>query len=58
MIVSLTRPNPKFQGKPFKVATLGRWIVILTGRQYIQDLSGASDDIVSIAKPTIEVWSA
>ncbi|KXN80597.1 Ent-kaurene oxidase, partial [Leucoagaricus sp. SymC.cos] len=43
-----------FNGKPFKVATFARWIVVLSGRQHIQDLSGASDDLMSILKPTIE----
>ncbi|KXN84575.1 Ent-kaurene oxidase [Leucoagaricus sp. SymC.cos] len=43
-----------FGGKPFKIATFARWLVVLSGRKYIQDLASASDEVISIAKPTIE----
>ncbi|KAF5349709.1 hypothetical protein D9756_008944 [Leucocoprinus leucothites] len=44
----------KFHGRPFKVATPTRWIVVLSGKKYVDDLCRASEDILSFNEPAIE----
>ncbi|KAJ3561250.1 hypothetical protein NP233_g10307 [Leucocoprinus birnbaumii] len=44
----------KFGGRPFKVATPTRWIVVLSGKRYVEDLCKASNDMLSFNEPAIE----
>ncbi|KAF8833162.1 cytochrome P450 [Paxillus ammoniavirescens] len=40
----------KHKGTPFKVADMHRWKVVLSGRHFVEDVSKASDDELSLAE--------
>ncbi|KAF9453730.1 cytochrome P450 [Macrolepiota fuliginosa MF-IS2] len=40
----------KYPGKAFKVATISKWIVILGGKEHVDDIRRVSDDVVSFRK--------
>ncbi|KAL9712299.1 hypothetical protein Ac2012v2_003533 [Leucoagaricus gongylophorus] len=37
----------KYAGQPFKVATLSRWLVVVAGSKYINDICKAPDEVLS-----------
>ncbi|KIJ04805.1 hypothetical protein PAXINDRAFT_49709, partial [Paxillus involutus ATCC 200175] len=45
----------KHKGAPFKVARLYRWLVVVSGPQFVEDVRKASDDELSFAEATNEV---
>ncbi|KAJ7021773.1 cytochrome P450 [Mycena alexandri] len=40
----------KHRGKPFKVALANRWLVLVSGRQLVEDLRKASDEFLSFSE--------
>ena len=38
----------EYKGRPFKIATLSGWTVILSGQQLVEELSKAGDDEMSL----------
>ncbi|KAJ3557279.1 hypothetical protein NP233_g11785 [Leucocoprinus birnbaumii] len=44
----------RYPGQPFRVATLSRWIVLLSGKQHIDDIRKAPDDVLSFIEATEE----
>ncbi|KAF9453720.1 cytochrome P450 [Macrolepiota fuliginosa MF-IS2] len=44
----------RYPGQAFKVATLSRWLVILNGKQHVDDVRKATDDDVSFLEATEE----
>jgi hypothetical protein len=46
---------PKYYGKPFKVATPGRWVVIVSGPTLIEEIRRLPDDVVNFTEASDEV---
>lgn len=44
----------RYPNQPFKVATISRWIVVLSGKKYIDDIRKAADDTLSFRAATDE----
>lgn len=44
----------KYAGRPFKVATMSKWIVILSGKQLLEDMKKAPDEVVSLRQAVAE----
>ncbi|EKM83206.1 hypothetical protein AGABI1DRAFT_35198, partial [Agaricus bisporus var. burnettii JB137-S8] len=48
----------KFRGRPFKIATLSRWLVVLSGEEYVKDLCDAPEEVLSVLEPLLESTQA
>ncbi|EKM83220.1 hypothetical protein AGABI1DRAFT_34230, partial [Agaricus bisporus var. burnettii JB137-S8] len=48
----------KYNGRPFKIATMSRWTVVLSGERYVKELIRAPNDILSFDEPAIEASQA
>ncbi|KAF9237108.1 hypothetical protein BU15DRAFT_63481 [Melanogaster broomeanus] len=45
----------KYKGAPFKVSKLYRWVVVVSGRQHLEELRKAPDDELSFQEATNEI---
>ncbi|KAF8980800.1 hypothetical protein BDQ17DRAFT_909166 [Cyathus striatus] len=45
----------KYHGEPFKVATMGRWLVLVSGTQIMEDVRKAKEDQLSNVEGLTEV---
>ncbi|KIM47830.1 hypothetical protein M413DRAFT_22429 [Hebeloma cylindrosporum] len=48
----LQRGCDKYRPRIFKVATLSRWLVIVTGPQHVEELRKATEEELSVVEPT------
>ncbi|KAF9453724.1 cytochrome P450 [Macrolepiota fuliginosa MF-IS2] len=48
----------KFQGRPFKIATISRWLVVLSGKHHVEEICKAPNDVLSFSEPAIEATQA
>jgi hypothetical protein len=45
----------QYKGSPFKVANLNRWLVIVSGHKFVEELRNADDDELSFVAAIAEV---
>jgi hypothetical protein len=45
----------QYSGQPFKVATISRWVVVLSSTQHVDDMRKASDEVLSFRAAVAEV---
>jgi len=45
----------RYPGQAFKVATISRWVVVLNGKQHMEDIRKAPEDVVSFRQAIAEV---
>jgi hypothetical protein len=39
----------------FKIAAISKWVIVFSGKQYIDDICRASDDVLSFTEAVEEV---
>ncbi|KAJ3564007.1 hypothetical protein NP233_g8574 [Leucocoprinus birnbaumii] len=44
----------KYAGRPFKVATMSRWVVILSGKKLLDDMKTTPDEVISLRRAVVE----
>jgi len=44
----------KYKGSPFKVANISRWMVVVSGQKFVEELRNADDDVLSFLEAIVE----
>lgn len=47
----------QYPNRPFKVAAISKWVVVLSGKQHIDDIRRAPDEVLSLVEAIAEVKS-
>jgi hypothetical protein len=45
----------KYPNQPFKIAAMSKWVVVVSGKQYIDDIRKAPDEVLSLVEAIAEV---
>lgn len=45
----------QYKGSPFKVANINRWMVVVSGQKFVEELRNADDDVLSFMEAATEV---
>lgn len=45
----------QYRGRPFKVATISKWVIILSGKELVEDLVSAPESVASLRQGVTEV---
>lgn len=45
----------QYPNRVFKIAAISKWVIVFSGKQYIDDICRASDDVLSFTEAVEEV---